>query len=138
MAIKIDPSLSIPNQKSSADVWIQWHKDLKIRYGKKAANSLWLSAWEKRKNSNANTTTLREYLKAHGIELESSGLSKIADAGLGFADSVGELFQMGRVTAMVVGVAIFVPVVILLVNVARKPVETLRAAGSARTGGLVQ
>lgn len=129
MGIAVDPIQTLPDKNSTGDQWIQWHKALKRRYGKKQANSLFLLAWEKRKGSgnvltgsSANTQPLREYLSKEGINISGEGvMDYAADALDNFEDVFGGIFGAGKAAAIVIAIVILIPIALLLINVAKNP-----------------
>lgn len=130
MAIKVDPETNIPTRSSQAAEWINWHKELRAYFGKTAANALFLKAWNLRggKSSDANTDDLRAYLRDNGIEIDKSLTASVVDTAEGAFDKISGIFHIGQTTALVVGAAILIPVVILLINVARRPEVVVGAA----------
>lgn len=127
MAIKVDPSQSIPNQSSSDIEWMNWIDNLKAAYGKKTAKTLFAMAWQKRKSSLANTQQLRTYLRdQYGIAIASDGLlGPLTDATENILDSIGDLAKGGTTAVMVIGGLILLPVVVALFNIAKAPAESV-------------
>ena len=132
--------LDIPTGKSTGNKWIEWHKALRSRFGKKHANSLFVTGWEKRagKDADGNTVELRNYLDKYGIILETTIMSDLADVG----DSVGSFlsgtFGFLKITGYIVVGIVLLSVGMLLINITRKPIESAKALASVRTGGAIK
>lgn len=134
-AIKADPVKTIPTKKSNVGAWIQWHKDLKSKYGKKVANSLWLKAWEKRGSNSVNTVALRDYLDKQGIKIGTSAWDDILDTGSGVTDYFGDMIKVGKYTGIALTVILVAGIGLLVFNIARKPGEAAQTALMLRGGG---
>jgi len=105
---------SIPQLNSSSAEWIEWHKNLKSRYGKSTANSLWLKAWRFRGNSNANSNELRTHMSSNGVKIDSSFFNKVVDVGDNVIDKVGNIVKLSRVGTVVVGGALMIGVAYII------------------------
>lgn len=112
---------TIPQMTSSSAEWIEWHKNMKSRYGKSTANSLWLKAWRFRGNSKANTNELRTYMSNNGVKIDSSSWDKIVDIGDSVVDKVGNIIKVGEVGAIVLSVALLGGVAYILYSVVSTP-----------------
>lgn len=136
--MKVDPEKYIPTKSSSAAEWIEWHKSLKSSFGKANANALFLKAWNLRggKSSDANTDDLRSYLRTNGIEIDKTLFASVVDTTESAIDTIGGVFNMGKTAVIIVGVALLVPMVILLVNVAKNPNAVASAAGQGLGKGI--
>ncbi len=99
---------SIPQLNSSSAEWIEWHKNLKSRYGKSTANSMWLKAWRFRGTANANSNELRTHMSSNGVKIDSSFFNKVVDVGDNVIDKVGGMLKIGQVGTIVVGGALIV------------------------------
>lgn len=139
--MKIDPSSKIPTASSDGASWIQWHKDLKSVFGSKKANSIWVYAWSKRggRTSNANTSSLRAYMKDNGVNVDTTTLSALGDSIDGAFSGVGNFLTMGGYVIIGTGVIISLVLVRALWGLTRDPNKTIEQAmriGSASaTGG---
>lgn len=120
---------NIPNRSSQGQEWLQWHKDLKSRYGKKRANSIFIRAWGLRgkENSSANTSQLRDYLKGQGIQLETSTISSLYDAAADVGDFFGDIFVVGKYIGIGLGVILVGGIGMLIFNIAKSPVEVIKS-----------
>lgn len=123
----IDPTLNIPKKASSSTAWIQWHKDLTSVFGKKKANSLFVLAWEKRGNNDANDSELRRYLDDQGIEIKSNILATATDKALDAFDFVGDFFTMGKYASIGLTVILVGGIGLLVYNIAKSPNTTIAA-----------
>jgi hypothetical protein len=128
---------NIPTKTSADSVWLGWYKELKKSIGRKNANSIFLKAWQTRGSSAANTHMLREELSSSGLTLATdNALSDIRD----FAGGVGDFFEGVLNIGKYAGIAILVIVIggaaMIVYNVGKKPIESAKALGNLRTGGL--
>jgi len=128
---------TIPTSKSSSDEWIEWHKSLKSRFGRKKANKLFIHAWEKRAGagSDASTVSLREYMEKQGLQIDTSAWEDITDFGSGVADFIGSGFTMMKWAGIVTGVIILGGVAMILYNVAKDPAKSVGTAANVALKG---
>jgi hypothetical protein len=112
---------TIPQMNSSSAEWIEWHKNMKSRYGKSTANSLWLKAWKFRGNSKSNTNELRTYMSNNGVKIDSSSFDKIVDVGDSIIDKVGNIVKVGGIGAIFINFAILGGVAYILYSVISTP-----------------
>lgn len=132
--MKADVITTAPNQKTLAEGWYQWYLDLKDLFGKKIAKSIWVPYWNKRAGakSDANTRDLREKMDKEGIKLDTTWTGSIVDGADSVLDKVGGIFSFGSGLGKVLAIGLGVGVVLLVINVARKPVETLKGVASVK------
>jgi len=133
---KINPSTNIPNTKSADYQWVEWHKAMKTRYGKKTANTLFLEAWQRRQSGDANTVALRNYLEKNDIGIEGGVFSFTADVLDDVGSYYSSLFSFGKWIGIVLIIILVVGIAMIIFNVAKRPVETARAIADARSGGM--
>jgi hypothetical protein len=131
---------SIPSKNSTDADWINWYKILQSEVGKNNANTLFLRAWDQRKNagllgSDANTSTLRDFLASKGVEVKPDGIFAYP---ISFIDSIEggieSFFGVSKWVFIIIGAMILIPVAFLLFNIARNPkiiVDGLKAYGGA-------
>ena len=117
-----------PNQQSSDAIWIQWHKDLKTVLGKKTADAVFLAYWQKRGTDAANTHALREYAAGQGFQIDGGTIGGIVDSVYSVADNIADVFKIGKYVSIAIIVIIVGSVGLLLFNIARKPIETIKAS----------
>ncbi len=125
--MKVDPKDGIPTLQSTSEYWQQWHQSLKSAYGRAQANSLFLKAWSIRGNKN-DDSNLRSYLKKNGITLTTGVVGKAEDYASDVFDSIGDALSIGKyagIGIMVIGVGL---VSLLIFNIAKNPIGTLKAA----------
>lgn len=132
-----DPTKIIPNKQSSSQTWIQWHKAMKSRYGKKEANLLFTKAWDMRggAGSSASTNELRTYMQENGVKLDTSTMESITDTTYEGLDSVGDFFTMGKYIGIAVGVIVLGGAAMLIFNIAKQPIQSAKAIGSLHPVG---
>ena len=120
-----------PNNQSSDAIWIQWHKDLKSVLGKKMANSIWILYWEKRGSDDANTNALRTYASSQGFSISGGALGSVIDTFYNIGDKIGDIFKVGEYATIAIVVILLGSIGLLLFNIAKAPVESIKAAGEA-------
>ena len=123
-----------PSQKTEAEGWYQWYLDLKQSQGKKKAKSVWVAYWNKRAGtkSDANTRDLREKMLKEGIKLDTTWTGSIVDATDDVFDHIGSMFSFGEKLGKILAVGLGIGVIILVINVARKPVDTLKGVAAVK------
>lgn len=138
-------TLTMPTCNSPANVWIDWHKQCKKRYGKKDANRLFMALWDKRTedgtflSDDANTSQLRDYMKSQGVTIEGAVLSDVGDF---FGDIFGFFGTIGKTylyIMLVVVVLIIIAVMMVVFKAIKDPSYAGKVGGavvSARTGGM--
>lgn len=133
--MKITPT-DVPNKKSTALEWITWHTALKRSYGKKSANYIFSKAWNKRGgvNASANTSELRDYLKKNGIEIDKNFTATITDSAGDVLDGIGDLFGVGKIFGIALGVIVIGGAGLLIYNIAKNPVGAANAAAKLKGG----
>jgi hypothetical protein len=117
-----------PNQQSSDAIWIQWHKDLKSVLGKKTADSVFLAYWTARGTDSANTNALREYASSQGFQINGGIIGSIVDTMYNVADNIGDIFKLGKYVSIAVIIVIVGGVGMLIFNIAKQPIEAIKAA----------
>lgn len=125
-----NPTKIIPNKQSSSQAWIQWHKALRARYGKKQANALFVKAWDMRagKGTSASTNELREYMKSYGVVLDTTTMEDVVDTTNSGLDFMGDVFTVGKYMTLAVGLIVVGGLGLLVYNIAKQP---LKAASTA-------
>lgn len=134
--MKADVTQSVPPFNAPSEVWSEFYDELRSNINKKVAKSLWLAAWVKRGNSNANTRDLREKMAKEGIKLSKSSWDSVVDLGGGISDTFGDIFKVGKVAGIAIGVIIIGGAAMIIFNIAKNPIDAAKVALSARTGGL--
>lgn len=128
----INPTQIIPTRNSSSQSWIQWHKAMKSRYGKKQANFLFVKGWDNRAGAgtNASTNELREYMKQNGVTLDSTTLESVTDSVSSGLDSIGDMFTVGKYLIIGTSVIIVGGLGLLIYNIAKQPIKAASTAAS--------
>ncbi len=137
------PDKFVPTSNSTAQDWISWRTALGHFYGRKKANQIFTIAWSKRGGVNVkgNTTELREYLKGVGLSVETNGLQEIQDYAGDVAESIGDIFTIGKWTTIAVIVVGVGGLGMLIYAIAKKPERIILATPAGRAGaatGLVK
>jgi len=127
----INPVDTIPTKASKGQEWKAWYLELKKRYGKKTANTLFVKAWSKRGSDSAITNDLDQELKKNGVNVQRGSLASIQEGAYNVLETVGDVFSMGKYVWIGGMILVGVPVFILLVQVARKPERVGAIAGTA-------
>lgn len=118
---------NLPSVNSTDAQWIAWYKTLHAEVGKKNANTLFLRAWEKRKNagllgSAANTSALRDFLSKYDIDVSPDGIFAYPISAFEYVEGgISTAFGIGKWTFLAIAILVLVPVVILSINIARNP-----------------
>lgn len=119
--------LNLPNKSSSTQKWMEWHKALKSTFGRKKANSIFIDNWEKRGNVSIINNDMQDYFKDNGVNLDKTFVNQIVGFPEDVFDTVSDIFSMGKYAAITIGVVVFVPVGLLLFNLAKSPETVINA-----------
>jgi len=121
---------NMPTKKSGQEVWLAWYDVLKAKLPNAAAKQLWVKAWSKfgGKDSPAYTQQLRAEMGKNGIDIEKSNTAFVLDTAKGGFDFVQDFFVAGKWTTIIVVGGASLAVLVLLFNIARKPIESAKAA----------
>ncbi len=139
----INPTLTIPTTNSNASEWLQWHKTLLTAFSQDESNSIWLAYWAKRGNGHDNST-LRDYMKTQGVDMDSSILANVTDfyketfstvsgAILSPFKAMSTIIGVGKWAALGFVVIILGSVGLLVFNIAKNPIATLKATDGIRS-----
>jgi len=128
----MNPTLIIPSRNSSSQAWVQWHKSMKSRYGKKQANILFVKGWDNRAGAGtaASTNELREYMEKQGVNLDTMLYEDVTDNISSGLDAVGDFFTMGKYFAIGLGVIVLGGAVILVFNIVKNPMKSVSTAAN--------
>jgi hypothetical protein len=131
---KLDPSLTVPTARSESQDWIEWHKQLKKVFGKKAANGIWVYAWSKRGgiDSKANTRTLANYMEGQGVDFDRTSWDEVTETILDFGTGFSTALKW---TGIIVGGVVLVILIRIFWNLSKDPSSTIANAAAIRTGG---
>lgn len=132
-----NPTQIIPTKVSSSQAWMQWHKAMKGRYGKKEANILFVKAWDLRagKGTDASTGELREYLKDNDVVLDTTTMEDVTDSVSSGLDFVGDFFTVGKYMTFAVGFIVVGGLAILIFNIVKNPIKSAQAASNFTPAG---
>jgi len=141
--MKSDPSKYIPHSASSSEEWIAWHKQLKKWFSKSEANGYFVKFWNQRAGagSEADTHTLREYMRSQGVELTTGWTGTISDVTHDVTDWVVTGLNWTRaigigVTVLVIGIGTYY--LITQIKKGKTVTDAAEFAINARTGGLLK
>ena len=125
-----DPTKIIPTKTSASQSWIEWHRAMRGRYGKKQANILFVKAWELRggAGTSASTNELRQYMADNDVVLDTTTMESVTDTAYAGLDSVGDFFTMGKYVTIALGVIVIGGLGMMVYNIAKQP---LKAGGEA-------
>lgn len=139
-SLGVNPSQNIPTKSSDFSAWIQWHTELKNRYGLKNANAIFMAAWVKRQPTAFTTYTdpigrhnLITYLKDNGIKLDENGIDLLTDFTYSVSDTISSAFTFGKVATYLIFGIIIIFAIIILWAFAKNPNAAIGAATSAAT-----
>ena len=132
-----NPTKMIPNKQSASTSWIEWHKAMKSRYGKKEANALFVKAWDQRggAGTSASTNELREYMKDNDVVLDTTTMENVVDTTSAGLDAIGDVFTVGKYAILAVGVIVIGGLGMLVYNVVKNPERSGKAAASLNPAG---
>ncbi len=124
---------NIPYKNANGTIWIQWHKAMKRRYGRKEANRLFKLAYEKRIDSTiSNFLELQEYMEKQGVKLEGNFWQEIQkDWDSSFSSVTGTMkmvgVSIGIILLIVLGVVLY-----SIVNISKNPQAFAELASSVK------
>jgi len=106
--------MQLPNQNSSSQDWIDWHKWLKRNVGS-SANEIFMANWQKvGQGSSANDAMLRAYAKTQGMDIKGeyfllSAASDVWQSTNTGAKRIGSMTMIGvlLITVMLLGAVYF-------------------------------
>ncbi|OJJ23276.1 hypothetical protein BKI52_02660 [marine bacterium AO1-C] len=110
-----DTITNMPHVDSSDNQWINWHKAMRARYGKEAANTRFIQLWQDRGSSEANTRALRQYAESQDLSISGNFFEGIGDnisktwngLGSGFS-SIGSFALIGAfIVLAIIGFVIY-------------------------------
>lgn len=133
--MKVNPTSNIPTKTSTAEEWRYWYMACKKSFGKKVARDLFVRAWAKRGSDKANINSLRDYMSGEGVKIETSILGNITDFADDIGDTIGGIFNAGKIAIYAVGGIIIVGLGIFVFSIARKPAAAIGAVTGLRKGG---
>jgi hypothetical protein len=127
----------IPSGQSEATEWMQWHKQLKMRFGKKKANLMWMKAWRLRAGagSSASTVELRNYMGKQGVNIDTTSLESIADTVDDIGDFFGGILSAGLWVGVAIGGVLLIAVGAAVYQLVRNPRKTVSTAASFTPAG---
>jgi len=123
---------NIPTPLSTDAEWTNWYDSLHSYFGASGAKEIWLTVWSKCASEDANTTTLRSYMKDKGIIVDTGMLGSIADTVSGIGDYIGDFFKLGKYAAYGVVGIILVALLAIVIGVARNPRGAVNTAAKAK------
>lgn len=124
---------TIPHLNANGQIWIEWHKALKRRYGKKSANSLFKTAYERRvKSTIQNFLELQEYMSKQGVKIEGDFWQEAQkDFSSGF-DSVSGTLKMTGIAIGVILLVVLGVVLYSMINISKNPSDFAALAASIK------
>ena len=127
----------IPTKQTSSAGWVSWHKALKTRYGLKAANTLFMKAWDLRAGtgSDASTNELRTYMKDNGVIIDTTTLEDVVDSTSSGLDFMGDFFTVGKYMTLAVGLIVVGGLGLLVFNIVESPLKSAGAAANFTPAG---
>lgn len=110
---------AIPTKQSSDIEWIQWHKNMKARLGKKNANMLFIQAFEKRGSTSIVSEDMQNYFDKQGIPLQQTDWQALKGVISDSTDFASDIFKAGTYTAIGLAGILALSLGILVFNIAR-------------------
>ncbi len=129
------PINEIPDKSSDATAWMQFHQDLKSRYGLRTANSIWVMAWQKYGSTSiigVSNKGLRDYMSRQGVTLDESFAAQAQDLAGGVFGKLGELFKIGEYGIILTGGVLLFGVALIVYRLARPEVVSTAASAIKR------
>ena len=132
-----DIILNTPKNRSESQAWIEWHKAMKSRLGKKTANAIFVKFWQQRagKGSEASTVELRNYMEKQGVKLDTTAMEDFADISDSVTSGIGGFFSFAKYTGIALGVIIIGGLAMVVYNIGKEPVKAVNTAMKVKTGG---
>lgn len=135
--MRSDPSKIIPTSESPGEIWVNWHKSLRKWFSKTEANRHWLRFWQQRAGagSEADSHSLRVYMKNQGVDLTTDTWGELTDAGATVVEWFSDTINMTRIIVVgtiVVGVGL---IAIYVINSSRRGTSVGEMALDVRTLG---
>lgn len=131
--------INIPKNNSSDNVWITWYDALKSTFGRKKANSLFIANWDAQNGSgsDANTTTLRQYLQKQGkLDIKGSFAGEIKDKAFDVGNFLGDYITVGKYLGIGLGVVVLGGLGLFVYNLAKDPDKAVRIGTAVATRGM--
>lgn len=124
---------NIPYKNANGQIWIDWHKSLKRRYGRKEANRLFKLAYEKRIDSTiSNFLELQAYMETQGVKLEGNFWQEMQkDWNSSFDSFTGTMKIAGISVGVILLIVLFV-VLYSIINISKNPQEFAKLAASVK------
>lgn len=124
---------NIPHKNAQGQIWIEWHKALKRRYGKKKANELFKMAYERRIDATiSNFLELQEYMSKQGVKLEGNFWQEMQkDWDSGFSSVTGTMKLIGISVAIILLIVLGV-LLYSMINISKNPQEFAKLAASIK------
>lgn len=127
--------LDVPTKLSLAPIWMEWYKTLKRNFGHKAANNLFLKAWEKRAGDDANTSDLRVWAKSEGMLIESTSVfGDLKDFRAGIGNYIGDMFMLGKYAAIGTVAVVGLMLVLMAIKIGRDPAGAFKKVVDIKSG----
>jgi len=130
----------IPTGDATGSDWIQFHKDLRGKFGKLNANIIWLKAWETRGDETFTMDSdFNEYFAKYDIDVSNMATSLIAsisNIGNDLFGIVGTAATVWKVGIIVIPVGLLIPIFILLFRFSKSITPTDITNVLAAKGGI--
>ncbi len=102
-----NPLITMPTKSSGDAAWIAWY-DL-LPFSEKDNNLLFTRAWKYRGSKAANTSSLHDTLKKHGLNLAADNIiGEIQNWEHGVLDTVGNALSISMTTTLLFGVPVLI------------------------------
>ena len=135
MGVRVKPTQNIPANGSPAAVWKQWHLTLIQYFGKKTAAAVFVTAWNKRGSTDSLNHDLNEHLEKHGIILDKGLVGTVTEAAMDAGDTIADFLQVGKWVLYGVAGITLAGLAILVFQVTRQPIKTLKAVAEVTPAG---
>lgn len=124
---------NIPHKNAQGQIWIEWHKSLKRRYGRKEANRLFNLAYQKRIDSTIlQFLELQKYMDKNGVRLEGNIWQEMEASFDSSFDSVTGTMKTVGVSVGVILLIVLAVVLYSMINISKNPQAFAKLAGSIK------
>lgn len=124
---------NIPYKNAQGLIWIEWHKSLKRRYGRKEANRLFKLAYEKRIDATiSNFLELQAYMEKQGVKLEGNFWQEMQKDWSTSFDSFTGTIKIAGISMIVIFLIVLFVVLYAIINISKNPNDFARLAASVK------
>lgn len=109
----LKPSELVPTKSSPIEYWVEFHKSLVDYFGKKDANTLFITAWNKLGRKSIVTEKAKDYFKSQGLDIKGDLTTEVLDIAKTPFDALSGAFGVGK-NILYIGLGLGAVAVILI------------------------